>query len=64
MELFSELTCPNCGQIETHEMPTQWCQHAWICVSCSFRVTPKTGDCCVYCSYGSVICPVRQQEQS
>ena len=31
------------------------------CKGCGQRLKPKTGDCCVFCSYGSVPCPPVQQ---
>jgi hypothetical protein len=27
------------------------------CVTCGTMLRPKLGDCCVFCSYGSVPCP-------
>jgi ribosomal protein L40E len=29
----------------------------YICVACGARLTPKQGDCCVFCSYGDVPSP-------
>jgi hypothetical protein len=28
---------------------------------CGQRLKPKPGDCCVFCSYGDIVCPPRQQ---
>nr|WKN38666.1 GDCCVxC domain-containing (seleno)protein [Tunicatimonas sp. TK19036] len=39
-------------------MPTDACQYFYECESCGQVVKPKAGDCCVYCSYGTVACPL------
>ena len=31
------------------------------CVGCHARLRAKPGDCCVFCSYGSVKCPPMQE---
>lgn len=38
-------------------MPTDFCQFYDECPSCRTLLRPKPGDCCVFCSYGSVPCP-------
>lgn len=38
-------------------MPTDACQYFWDCPSCKKVIKPLAGDCCVFCSYGSVACP-------
>jgi hypothetical protein len=55
--LESELTCPKCGFAETLTMPTDACQFFHQCANCGERLRPQPGDCCVFCSYGSVPCP-------
>jgi len=55
--LESTLTCPSCGHFTRETMPTDACQWFYECGRCGTVLTPKTGDCCVYCSYGSVPCP-------
>ena len=57
MELFSDLTCPACGHTERLAMPTDACVFFHECVSCRTRLRPADGDCCVFCSFGSVPCP-------
>ncbi len=57
VELESTITCPTCGHQETETMPTNACQFFYECVSCGELLRPLTGDCCVFCSYGSVVCP-------
>jgi len=42
-------------------MPTDTCLYFYECPGCHALVRPKAGDCCVFCSYGSVTCPPIQQ---
>lgn len=60
----SELTCPNCGHISRETMPTDACIYFYDCAGCGTLLRPKAGDCCVFCSYGSVPCPPVQANQS
>jgi len=53
----SVLTCPDCGFAAVMTMPTDRCVVVHECAACGVRVRPKRGDCCVFCSYGSVKCP-------
>jgi hypothetical protein len=55
--LESVLTCPECGRSTLEEMPPDSCRFFHECVECHHMLRPKTGDCCVFCSYGSVKCP-------
>jgi hypothetical protein len=55
--LDSMLTCPDCGHAQTLAMPTDACQWFHECAQCARLLRPKPGDCCVFCSYGSVPCP-------
>ncbi len=57
----SLLTCPQCGHQEQLEMPTDACQWFHECSGCHTLLKPEKGDCCVFCSYGSVSCPSIQQ---
>lgn len=57
VELKSTLTCPNCGYSKDEIMPTDACQFFYECEKCKTVLRPKQGDCCVYCSYGTVKCP-------
>ena len=52
--------CPKCGHQATEIMPTDACQFFYDCKGCGERLKPKPGDCCVFCSYGSVPCPPMQ----
>lgn len=57
LQTTSELTCPNCGARHNEVMPTDACIYYFKCAGCGVVLTPKAGDCCVFCSYGSVPCP-------
>ncbi|HPB91630.1 MAG: GDCCVxC domain-containing (seleno)protein [Rugosibacter sp.] len=61
--LQSKITCPLCGHEETKIMPTDACQWFYECKGCGVLLKPKPGDCCVFCSFGSVSCPPVQQGQ-
>ena len=58
--LESVLTCPHCAHAKREVMPTDACQFFYECAGCRKVLRPKPGDCCVFCSYGSVRCPPRQ----
>jgi hypothetical protein len=45
-------------------MPTDACQYFYECTDCGTKLQPKSGDCCVFCSYGSVPCPPMQAERA
>ena len=62
--LESVLTCPRCGFAKTETMPSDACQFYYECENCKVLLRPKTGHCCVFCSYGSVKCPSVQQSSS
>lgn len=55
--LESEITCPECGLRRKESMPVDACQFFYECTGCGAVLRPKAGDCCVFCSYGSVKCP-------
>ncbi|MGH1437365.1 MAG: GDCCVxC domain-containing (seleno)protein [Lewinella sp.] len=59
--LISTITCPECGQEKEEIMPTDACQFFYQCTVCQVVLKPKPGDCCVFCSYGTVDCPPIQQ---
>jgi hypothetical protein len=60
----SVITCPECGHSKKETMPSDACQFFYECESCKTRLKPKAGDCCVYCSYGTVKCPPIQSGNS
>jgi hypothetical protein len=63
MQLQSTLTCPKCGHGSVETMPTDACQFFYDCKGCGERLKPLAGDCCVFCSYGSVPCPPIQENK-
>ncbi|MBL4861616.1 MAG: hypothetical protein JKY09_01175 [Crocinitomicaceae bacterium] len=62
--LQSTLTCPECGHAKEETMPTDACAWFYACEGCKTLLKPLGGDCCVYCSYGSVPCPPIQENGS
>jgi hypothetical protein len=62
--LRSVITCPSCGHREAEIMPTDACQVFYDCKGCGALLRPEAGDCCVFCSYGSVPCPPIQDVTS
>ena len=61
--LESVLTCPHCGSAKREVMPEDACQFFYECDKCGALLRPKPGDCCVFCSFGSVKCPPVQAEK-
>lgn len=61
MELSSVINCPECGFEKKETMPVDSCQFFYECTNCKKILKPKEGDCCVFCSYGSVKCPPMQE---
>jgi hypothetical protein len=55
--LQSTITCPTCGHAQVETMPTDACRWFYTCAACATVLTPRAGDCCVFCSYGDVPCP-------
>jgi hypothetical protein len=55
--LKSVITCPKCGHQAEETMPANACLFFYDCSACGAKLKPKPGDCCVFCSYGSVPCP-------
>jgi hypothetical protein len=64
IELKSILTCPKCGFSKEKDMPTDACEFFYECGNCKSIIKPKEGDCCVYCSYGTVACPPIQNDKN
>jgi hypothetical protein len=58
----SIITCPACGYARSETMPINACQWFYQCEGCQAVLHPQPGDCCVFCSYGSVPCPPRQRD--
>lgn len=53
----STLTCPECGHRTEEEMPLDACVYFHECGGCGRLLKPNRGDCCVFCSFGTVKCP-------
>ncbi len=62
IELRSSITCPHCGHAREETMPTDACMFLYVCKGCGSRLKAKPGDCCVFCSYGTVKCPPIQAD--
>lgn len=63
MQIESTITCPDCGHRALETMPTDACQFFYDCKGCGTRLKPKSGDCCVFCSYGTLPCPPIQAQR-
>ena len=61
MILDSTITCPACGTAKTERMQADACQVLYECTGCGTLLRAKPGDCCVFCSFGSVPCPPVQE---
>ncbi len=61
VERESTITCPSCGHRQTETMPVDACQFFYDCKECGALLAAKAGDCCVFCSYGTVPCPSVQE---
>ena len=59
----SEIKCPKCHFIKLEIMPIDNCQIMYNCEKCNETLTPKEGDCCIFCSYGDTPCPPFQENK-
>jgi hypothetical protein len=59
-QLLSTIKCPRCGGAREERMPTDSCVFFYECSHCGEILRPLPGDCCVFCSYGTVVCPSKQ----
>jgi hypothetical protein len=59
----SVLTCPRCGFAKQEAMPIDACLFYYECLSCKALLRPIPGDCCVFCSFGSIPCPPIQRQE-
>ncbi len=60
VQLVSTIKCPHCGSERQEQMPTDACQFFYDCTHCGEVLRPLAGDCCVFCSYGTVVCQSMQ----
>ncbi|RDD60807.1 GDCCVxC domain-containing (seleno)protein [Ferruginivarius sediminum] len=58
----ARITCPECHAVTAETMPQTYCLWVFDCPACGTRLTPRPGDCCVFCSYGDQRCPPKQAE--
>lgn len=58
----STLTCIYCSEKTSLDMPSDSCLISFECPHCHHILRPKSGDCCVFCSYGDNPCPPIQME--
>jgi len=58
----SVIVCPRCEFAKEEVMPVDACQFFYQCSNCKTVLKAKPGDCCVFCSYGSIKCPPKQAE--
>ena len=61
MQKFSNITCPECGDIVKEEMPNEVCVISYECRNCEKLIFAQTNKCCVFCSYGDTQCPPAQR---
>ena len=59
--IVSEIICPHCDHKKSEILPGDVCVIKYTCENCKKELTPKAGDCCVYCTYGSHKCPSKQE---
>jgi hypothetical protein len=63
-DVKARLTCPMCNFSVFETIPTDRCLYFYECSDCKTLLRPKPGDCCVFCSYGSVKCPPIQEQHA
>lgn len=56
----STITCPICSHKKMEVMPIDSCVYYYECENCETLLKPQNGDCCVFCSYGTIKCPPMQ----
>ncbi|WP_071608672.1 GDCCVxC domain-containing (seleno)protein [Polynucleobacter wuianus] len=57
----STITCPHCQASELLATHTGLTHHFFRCSSCSAILKPKSGDCCILCSFGTQDCNSPEQ---
>ena len=63
VEWNSLVTCPSCGDQREQRMPEFSCLPVYTCPVCQTVLRPAAGDCCIFCTYGSVPCPAIQEQR-
>ncbi len=59
--LKTTVICPYCGFRKEETMAQEACVHFYSCTHCGKVLKPIYGDCCVFCSYATDICPNEQR---
>ncbi|HEV8679792.1 MAG TPA: GDCCVxC domain-containing (seleno)protein [Stellaceae bacterium] len=62
--LESAIACPSCGAVKVEPMPSDACLVFYECTGCGAPLRPVPGDCCVFCSFGSIACPPVQLQRA
>ncbi|WP_374191870.1 GDCCVxC domain-containing (seleno)protein [Spirosoma foliorum] len=55
--------CPFCDYQQTEMMPVDACQFFYDCAGCGSLIRSLSGNCCVFCSYGSIKWPLTQEQK-
>lgn len=63
MNLTSIIICPKCNHSKPEKMPENILLMHYQCESCNETIEPIEGDCCVFCSFGSELCPSQQEKK-
>jgi hypothetical protein len=61
IQIVSTVKCIVCGHKETQRMPCYAAKTYYQCPSCNHILRPLENKCCIYCSYGSTLCPPMQR---
>jgi len=64
LNLKSIITCPECNYQQEENIPIIYGKYIYKCKNCGKILLPKEGDCCVFCSYGSIPCAAKQKEKN
>lgn len=62
--LESVVQCPFCEFQQKEFMPEDILQYFYRCSNCNSLLKTQQGDCCVFCSYGSIKCTFVQKQQT
>ena len=62
--LESVLTCHFCKYEKKEIMKEDSCAYFYECTNCNKILKAQKKDCCVFCSYGSIVCPSKQGKLS
>ncbi len=61
MAEYATLRCPVCERESQELMPDDACVHFYECPGCQTVLRPRSGECCVFCSYAGTVCPPRRR---